>query len=118
MKIRDGHVSNSSSSSFVLVTTKANYERALSEIQEGAATRDNAEFILAVAKKLAREGKLAGIDIVSFSTYSCEGEGTIGQMCVDVESKEEDYGKYEAWDEFRTILRSNKDDVFVSSQCT
>jgi len=52
---RQGFVSNSSSSSFVLVTTKENHERALGELHP---------YVVAIMKKVCSEGKFLGRDVM------------------------------------------------------
>ena len=100
MKIRKGHVSNSSSSSFVLITTKRNYERAMEGLDP---------YAKAVAKALAEEQKLGDLDIVTFFKFSgMGGYGTFDFLDVDFDeeglTEDEqalaDEGKYEAWERF------------------
>lgn len=123
MKIRDGHVSNSSSSSFVLMTTKENYERALAEADP---------YVKAVAKALvdkdASKQKFLGKKIVVFSHYSDSGGmGTFSWLDVkckpprredaqhDEEDGEEDISDedsaYVAWAKFEEILCKNQNEV-------
>jgi len=60
MKIRTGFVSNSSSSSFVLTTTKENWENVKKELEP---------FQIAVAEFIMKHDTFAGIDVVTFSTW-------------------------------------------------
>jgi hypothetical protein len=107
MKEREGHVSNSSSSSFFLVTTKANYEKALKEVSP---------FVAAVAKALASNNKFGDMDVVVFGTYSdAGGYGTFDGLDIDAspaEGEKDEYGEkmsaYSAWDLFKDILRKDK----------
>lgn len=108
MKIREGHVSNSSSSSFFLITTKANYEKAL----EGCSP-----YVKAVAKALGKHEKISGLEVVSFFAMSSQGEGTLSQLHVDEDRPEgeEDFGVHAAWDEIEVKLSQNKDEILSSS---
>jgi len=127
MKVRDGHVSNSSSSSFVLMTTKENYERALAEADP---------YVKAVAKALVDKDEskqtFLGRKMVVFSHYSDSGgNGTFSYLEVkcapprreDVQHDEEDddlnededyceeEAKYLAWQKFQDLLNKNKTEV-------
>jgi len=73
MKVREGHVSNSSSSSFMLVTTKENYERALSKADD---------FTKYLVGKLFSEGKLGGIEVMTLTGTQYDGYGYEG-LCSD-----------------------------------
>lgn len=106
MKTRDGHVSNSSSSSFVLLTTKENYEKAL---------KDATPYQRAVAEALKEEGKFAGIDVVGFSTFSDRGGGgTFEYLKVDYKPEKDEVDASEAWDEFQSLIKRDESAVFSS----
>lgn len=64
MKVRTGFVSNSSSSSFVVVTTKENHEKALAECHP---------YVQAVVKKVASHGEFLGRNIVHFGDLQLMG---------------------------------------------
>lgn len=126
MKVREGHVSNSSTSSFVLMTTKENYERALAEADP---------YTAAVAKALvdkdASKQVFLGRKMVVFTEYSdMGGEGTFSWLDIkykkpkakkkEDDEDEDDYGeededKYEAWEKFQEILKKKKDEVIEAS---
>ena len=90
MKIRTGFVSNSSSSSFVITTTKKAYDRFLSTASE---------YEKAVLNALESDtAKLDGVDVVSFSCYSdCGGGGTFDSINENVDPEE--YGIVTSEDE-------------------
>jgi hypothetical protein len=68
MKVRNGFVSNSSSSSFVITTTLENHKRALKKLSP---------YVIAVIEALGGEEKKAfGVDLITFSTYSDNGGGS------------------------------------------
>jgi hypothetical protein len=123
MKIRDGHVSNSSSSSFVLVTTKENFEKAKKKCCELSGK---------VADAIAHHKKLNGVDIVLFAEEAWDGayfedldidiapqkvRGCEHKLVKDAEYcptcgeemwVEEDLCMDEAWDEIYEEMRKNK----------
>lgn len=105
MKIRDGHVSNSSSSSFVLLTSKENYVKAFA---------DATPYQRAVAEAMKEEGKFLGIDVVSFSGWSDAGGGSSFEYLREeiVYDGDDEEGAYDAWDAFEKLIRRNKDAVF------
>jgi len=55
MKVRDGHVSNSSTSSFFVVAKKSDYMSAIKKAPKNAAI---------VGEALARDGKVANMEVV------------------------------------------------------
>jgi hypothetical protein len=93
MKVRSGFVSNSSSSSFVIVTTKAAHENAISQM-----TKWQQEVI----GKLMFPRTLAGIEIYIGGEYSDAGSsGTLDwlneEMGEDDELKPEDFDDDDSW---------------------
>lgn len=86
MKLRDGHVSNSSSSSFVLVTTKENYEKVYAKASSGAKS---------LADDQAIHKKIGSQELVFFAGGGYEGGDVFTgddwydfreELCEDAES--------------------------------
>lgn len=74
MKIRDGHVSNSSSSSFLTVMTKATFEKAKAA---------SSELAVKLADLVAQHGKLGNEDIVLIAVRAYEGNYFYGQEVLE-----------------------------------
>lgn len=134
MKIRDGHVSNSSSSTFILITTKENYEACLKKADPLAKE--------VAKKKLSREKiRLLGRDMVKFVIYYSDEPAFMGwsedlpkKFFKDVprklEEDSDDYSYYdddnyerrcdekveEAWDAFCALLGKNADETFSARE--
>jgi hypothetical protein len=96
MKIRTGFVSNSSSSSFVLVATKEAVE---------AVFQKTSIYVQAVANFVKTETKFLGKEVCIFN-------GTIGDCSSWDNFNEDDYpipedidGTYEAWEKFADFLK-------------
>jgi hypothetical protein len=114
MKIRMGFVSNSSSSSFVLMTTKENYERALKEANP---------FVAAVAKAMfsLSERKFLGKEIVVTDGWTDMGgnsnwdyiEVDLSSVPEEIANKYDGKDYYTAFDEFEVLL--GKDEVYSHS---
>jgi len=110
MKVRSGFVSNSSSSSFVLVTSVENHERVLGELTEY-------ERAVAEAMAVKETQTLFGKKIVVVEEY-CGGEWwtvgdlDLGEKWTDWEEENPD-ARNLAWEAYTTLMdKSPKDEVF------
>ena len=102
MKIRNGFVSNSSSSSFVLVVKKDDYDKVYSDLSDDAKK---------VADACMEFKTIFGIDVAIFSDW-CDngGGGSFDYIEVDIEGD-----KYGAYDELQNKL-GTIEDCFSHSQ--
>jgi len=128
MKIRNGFVSNSSSSSFVLLTTEENHQKVL-ETYIG----EDKEIIELITKNLFKKKKIFGKDMLQGEGYMSDGEGWLTDIVTDYVDKkgdvlkgicmiEDDDDSYELVGKFEDIfngyvnlLRKNEDEVFYNS---
>jgi hypothetical protein len=113
MKIRNGFVSNSSSSSFLLLTTVENYERAKANLTK---------FQLAVAEQMKTEAKVFGRDMVSFETWNNQGCNWTedfwveGDLEEDPEANPKGEDVRDAFDSFETeVKKGPKDEYYTKS---
>jgi len=114
MKIRNGFVSNSSSSSFLLLTTAENYEKVKATLTK---------FQQAVAEKMKTDLKAFGRDMVSFETWQSHGSSWSEHFYIDDEELQEDAeanpegeDTCDAWDSFLNAMeKSPKEEYFTKS---
>jgi len=128
MKTRNGFVSNSSSSSFVIVTSKENHERAMKALHP---------YVQDVVNQVIKYEKFLGQDVVYFGDLSVQGYGPItmgdefddtidGKWDSELDDDDENKGKqkrpdgeygdlmtgYDAVEKWQEELRKEKDKVF------
>lgn len=111
MKTRVGFVSNSSTSSFVIVTSVENHERILQQCTEY-------EKAVIKAMTMTREHKLFGRDIVFMEEFTSSDWWTIKELTLDEKWDEfEDENpdvRWTAWDKYvKLIDKSSKEEVFT-----
>jgi hypothetical protein len=118
MKVRNGFVSNSSSSSFVLITTKENYDKVL---------EDATPLQKFLAGAAGFEKKTAfGKDCLLFSEAGSDDYSFYSELAIDEkllprsDYGEDDYRKsddiHEAWVKFTQALCKNSNESFSYSQ--
>jgi hypothetical protein len=113
MKVRNGFVSNSSSNSFVIITTKENHEKTLSNLHPFAA----AVIRAIVSQKDHKFGK----DLVYIGTLDTpSGSVTFDDLDIDFDGEKPDRyevdGDYVAFEEYKDDLsKNNNDDVLKIS---
>lgn len=84
MKIRNGFVSNSSSSSFIMITKKEHFEAVLEELD-----KIQVDFL----RSIVLSNNFNGMDLVSFYTIMSDGYSTTDEFMDTID--EEDLEKYE-----------------------
>ena len=98
MKIRNGFISNSSSSSFVAVITKSAFDKTLEQVHP---------YVKAVIEAIEKEeGIFTGIDVVTIGIMNIHGDSTIDNIEIDYDLEKNplpedmDNSPYEALDTF------------------
>lgn len=107
MKVRSGFVSNSNTSSFIVVTTKEEHEKVMAQL---------VPWERKVVKAIMTEGKVGPQEVYyGFDFSNCGGEGTMDWVAEEVnlpeaaEKEDEDGydGVYHAWDKYLKLLDDN-----------
>ena len=111
MKIRNGFVSNSSSSSFLLITTKENHEKAFKQLSP---------YEKAVIKTIVSTGNFLGRKIIWIGdlcpmdySYTFE-ELKVSNYKEGSDPEAESEGSYEAFSKYENIVNelSDEDEIF------
>ena len=113
MKVRNGLVSNSSTSSFILITTKEHYEKSMKDVHP---------YVKAVGEALKSVSKFLDKEILVFATHMGRGgEGTLDWITIDYDDEKPDtkYGEMTPYDAFEIIeeeLGTDKNYVFTHDE--
>jgi hypothetical protein len=102
MKIRSGFVSNSSSSSFLMIVLKKDHEEVMAQLTQ---------FERKVVEYLSKEFKAFGLNLVKFSKMNSEDDNSLSYFPISEfedlmteEEKKNDESKYEAVDKYEYLL--------------
>jgi hypothetical protein len=105
MKVRQGFVSNSSTSSYIVVTTKETFDKTMVASEA---------YVQAVMRDLSEEFALAGMKMVCIAYYSgMGGEGNMDYAGVDYKG-ERTMSPYDAYETFMSNAKKNGE-VFHTS---
>ena len=107
MKIRNGFVSNSSSSSFVVLTTVENHNRAMDKLSD---------YTKAVVNKIMykKDKQLFGRDMMVGGYLDTHGCSIFDDISVDVNPEDdEDDSMSEAFDYYVSVLGEQPDELFT-----
>jgi hypothetical protein len=124
LKKRFGFVSNSSSSSFVLITTMANHKRALEALPENE--RKFIESLFEGDEAVISTEKKFGQDLVIFSKADVHGESSLDlgdydielpKVDVEVEGEiEEDSYKWDVIYSWQGEVKKNKEETIIREE--
>jgi hypothetical protein len=115
MKFRNGFVSNSSTSSFIIVTTVENHEKTMQSLHPYTqavvkhALSESGEFF---GKKLVGYSSMRPMDGESSLSYLFEDFSYDGEIPKNKYGSEMDY--HDALEEYCTAISVNKNEVFQS----
>jgi len=103
MKIRNGFVSNSSSSSFIIATTIQNHQKVMDQLNEIEKSVVNAI--------MNQKSKFCGFDLIVGECVSSEDFYTLCELNIDIEEDK----IYSIWDKYKVMVNKNKEEVFSYS---
>jgi hypothetical protein len=118
MKIRIGFVSNSSSSSYVVITSKDNLDKIISKFKND----DEKSAIKGLLKYATTVKKLGGVDIVAVNFYDDNGEGTISEYLQSTETDDAKDGDIVretiagAWTSFLYFAMKDEDTIVTEQE--
>ena len=107
MKVRQGFVSNSSSSSFVVVTTKAEWDKTVAKLSKLGQLVVEHELTKPTPVKFLGKNLIAIVQTISTEEFGCNlPDGSV---------PDGEYEKpYEEFQKFEELLRNNKDVLVLS----